>query len=60
MRATRLVSLLLLLQMRGQLTVLSPGDYAAWVKQASELARRAYDAEDRTAHWAWNWERGVK
>ena len=47
-------------KMRGQLTVLSPGDYAAWVKQGSELARRAYDPEDKTAHWAWNWERGVK
>jgi cytochrome c oxidase subunit 2 len=47
-------------KMRGQLTVLSSQDYAAWLEQSSQLARRGYDPEDKSAHWAWNWERGVK
>jgi heme/copper-type cytochrome/quinol oxidase subunit 2 len=46
--------------MRGQLTVLSTADYEAWVEQSSQLARRAYDPEDKSGHWAWSWERGVK
>jgi cytochrome c oxidase subunit 2 len=47
-------------KMRGQLTVLSPEGYAAWLRQATALATRAYDAEDKSGHWAWSWERGVK
>jgi cytochrome c oxidase subunit 2 len=47
-------------KMRGQLTVLPPEGYAAWLEQSSQLARRGYDPEDRSAHWAWAWERGVK
>jgi cytochrome c oxidase subunit 2 len=47
-------------KMRGQLTVLPPEGYAAWLEQSSQLARRAYDPEDKSGHWAWSWERGVK
>jgi cytochrome c oxidase subunit 2 len=47
-------------KMRGQLTVLSPEGYAAWLEQSSQLARRGYDAGDNSGHWAWGWERGVK
>jgi cytochrome c oxidase subunit II len=47
-------------KMRGQLTVLSPQGFAAWAEQASALSRRAYDPQDTSAHWAWNWERGIK
>jgi len=47
-------------KMRGVLTVLPQAEFAAWVGQAAELARRAYDPKDKSAHWAWNWERGIK
>jgi len=47
-------------KMRGQLTVLPADGYAAWLEQSSQLARRGYDAQDKTGNWAWNWERGVK
>jgi cytochrome c oxidase subunit 2 len=47
-------------KMRGVLTVLPPEEYEAWAAQASELSRRAYDPEDKSAHWGWNWERGWK
>ena len=26
----------------------------------NRFARRGYDPEDKSGHWAWNWERGVK
>jgi cytochrome c oxidase subunit 2 len=47
-------------KMRGQLTVLSPEGFAAWSEQAAQLARRAYDPQDKSAHWGWNWERGIR
>jgi cytochrome c oxidase subunit II len=43
-------------KMRGELRVLAPADYAAWVARGSALATRAYDPEDSTAHWAWDWK----
>lgn len=44
-------------KMRGVLVVQSPADYQAWMEEASKLASRAYDPEDKTAHWGWNWNR---
>jgi cytochrome c oxidase subunit 2 len=43
-------------KMKGMLTVLSPEDFAAWAKEASTNAKRAYDPEDKTAHWGWEWK----
>jgi len=47
-------------KMRGQLTVLPPDGYTAWLEQSSQVARRGYDPQDKPGNWAWNWERGVK
>jgi cytochrome c oxidase subunit 2 len=47
-------------KMRGQLTVLSAHDFQAWAAQASALSQRAYDADDKTAHWGWDWARGTR
>jgi cytochrome c oxidase subunit 2 len=47
-------------KMRGRLTVLPPEGYAAWLAQATALATRAHDPEDKGAHWGWGWERGLK
>jgi cytochrome c oxidase subunit 2 len=43
-------------KMRGQLTVLSRPEYEAWAAQSSALSRRAFDAQDRSAHWGWPWQ----
>ena len=42
-------------KMRGVLSVLSAEDYAEWLAKASADARRAYDPEDKDAHWGWQW-----
>jgi cytochrome c oxidase subunit II len=42
-------------KMRGELTVLSPDAYAAWLREASRQAIQAYDAADTAAHWGWAW-----
>lgn len=47
-------------KMRGQLTVLSERDYQAWAAQASAISQRAYDPDDKGAHWGWDWARGNK
>lgn len=47
-------------KMRGQLTVLSPNEYARWAAEASALSARAFDAADTTAHWGWDWDRKNK
>ena len=45
-------------KMRGQLTVLSPEDYAAWAGRGLGACRaRAFDPDDKAAHWGWDWER---
>lgn len=44
-------------KMRGVLTVLEPTAYEAWMKEASQLAARAHDPEDKGAHWGWDWDR---
>jgi len=42
-------------KMRGVLTVMTPEAYAAWLREASRQAARAYDASDAAAHWGWEW-----
>src|SRR5262249_4268167 len=42
-------------KMRGVLTVLSAEDYAEWLAKAGADARRGYDADDKEAHWGWQW-----
>ncbi len=43
-------------KMKGLLTVLSKEEYAAWAKEASAIAERAYDEKDEAAHWGWDWK----
>jgi cytochrome c oxidase subunit 2 len=43
-------------KMRGQLTVLPRPEFEAWAGQSSSLSQRAYDPEDRSAHWGWPWQ----
>jgi cytochrome c oxidase subunit 2 len=42
-------------KMKARLTILSKEEYAAWHKDASRNAQRAYDPADKDAHWAWEW-----
>ncbi|WP_224240628.1 cytochrome c oxidase subunit II [Hyalangium gracile] len=42
-------------KMRGTLTVMTPEDYAAWLREQSRQAARLYDAQDTAAHWGWEW-----
>lgn len=42
-------------KMRGVLTVLSPERYREWIETMAGDARRAWDPEDKEAHWAWDW-----
>jgi cytochrome c oxidase subunit II len=42
-------------KMQGLLTVLPEAEYAAWSAQQSMNSQRAYDVNDPTAHWGWNW-----
>lgn len=47
-------------KMRGHLTVMTPADFSAWQAEASRLAKLAFDPDDKTAHWGWDWKRGIK
>jgi cytochrome c oxidase subunit 2 len=42
-------------KMRGTLTAMAPEAYAAWLREASRQAPRAYDAGDAPANWGWEW-----
>jgi cytochrome c oxidase subunit 2 len=42
-------------KMRGTLTAMAPEAYAAWLREASRQAVRAYDGEDTPANWGWEW-----
>ena len=44
-------------KMRAQLTVLPKEDFKNWAQSASELAERAFDPDDATAHWGWDWQK---
>jgi cytochrome c oxidase subunit 2 len=43
-------------KMRAVLTVMAEDAFKAWAQEASALAERAYDAEDKKAHWGWEWK----
>jgi len=47
-------------KMRGVLTVLPRADWEKWAKEASDNSSRAYDPEDKDAHWAWDWEKHAR
>jgi cytochrome c oxidase subunit 2 len=42
-------------KMRGVLTVLTREAYQEWLRDASAMAQRGYDADDKDAHWGWAW-----
>jgi cytochrome c oxidase subunit 2 len=44
-------------KMRGTLHVLPKQDFRGWLAEASALAVRAHDPEDKSAHWAWDWNK---
>ena len=44
-------------KMRGKLIVMEPDAYRAWLDEASALAARAFDAEDKAAQWGWDWDK---
>ena len=44
-------------KMRGTLTVLEPAAFEAWAAEASALSHEGYDPNDKTAHWAWDWDK---
>jgi cytochrome c oxidase subunit II len=44
-------------KMRAVLTVLAPDAFREWLAAAGADARRAYDSEDKEAHWGWEWRR---
>ncbi len=46
-------------KMRGVLTVLQPQEYERWLAEMRADAKRAYDADDKEAHWAWEWRRDM-
>jgi cytochrome c oxidase subunit 2 len=43
-------------KMRGHLSVLSPADYAEWLKQGAADSARRFDPGDAESHWGWDWE----
>ncbi len=43
-------------KMRGQLHVVPRADYDVFLKEAAADAARRYDANDKDAHWGWDWE----
>jgi hypothetical protein len=42
--------------MKAQLTVLPVDQYKEWQQLMSNNAQRAYDPDDKTAHWGWEWK----
>ena len=42
-------------KMRGVLTVLGGEEYRSWLRGVEADARRGYDADDKDAHWGWEW-----
>lgn len=43
-------------KMKGNLTVMSPADFAKWSAEASANGARAFNAEDKDSHWGWDWK----
>jgi cytochrome c oxidase subunit 2 len=44
-------------KMRGVLTIYEPDRYRAWLAEAQENARVAFDAADTLGHWGWRWDK---
>jgi cytochrome c oxidase subunit II len=42
-------------KMKAMLTVLPEDEFARWAAEASASGVRAYDANDKDAHWGWEW-----
>ena len=42
-------------KMKAFMTVMDPADYQEWHAESSEWAQAAYDAEDPSIKWGWNW-----
>lgn len=45
-------------KMRGTLSVLTGQEYDRWLHEAAALSARAFDPDDRGAHWGWAWQTG--
>lgn len=43
-------------RMRGVIVVMPKDAFAAWQREASAMARIAYDPDDAAAHWGWEWK----
>jgi len=43
-------------KMKALLTVLSANDFKLWQAQQSAIAQRGFDADDKVAHWGWEWK----
>jgi len=43
-------------KMKALLSVVSPEEFSAWQANASATAKRAFDPEDKVAHWGWDWK----
>jgi len=43
-------------KMKGLLTVLPEDQFKTWVGEASVNASRAFDPDDKAAHWGWEWK----
>jgi cytochrome c oxidase subunit 2 len=43
-------------RMRGVVIVMPKDAFAAWQREASAMARIAYDPDDAAAHWGWEWK----
>jgi len=43
-------------KMKAMLRVLPRAEFDAWLAHASKLAEKAYDPDDTSAHWAWEWK----
>jgi cytochrome c oxidase subunit 2 len=42
-------------KMKAFLDVMEENDFNDWVKEKSNWAAAAYDAEDKAVHWGWDW-----
>jgi cytochrome c oxidase subunit 2 len=42
-------------KMKAFLKVVDTGDFQAWVKENSDWAKAAYDVNDPSTKWGWNW-----
>lgn len=43
-------------KMKALLSVVSPEEFSTWQANASATAKRAFDPEDKVAHWGWDWK----